>query len=138
MGNLNSQTAEVAFKEAKTKELLTALCLNLIASLRFHEENPDDAAKLVLDAKNAEIATLNGQVERGNQEILDAQQIAYDALKAAEDGGKPKIVSVKVDKKEYEVLFGVEKLTKEELAADTEKCAALIAKGSGALKLLED
>ena len=138
MDKLNSQTAEVAFKEAKNKDLLTALVLNLIASLKFHEENPDEAAKGVLEAKNTEIAGLNGQLERANQEILDAQQIAYDALKTAEDSGKPKVLSVTIDKEKYEVLFGVDGLTKEELAADKEKCATLVSIGSGALKKLED
>ncbi|MNY52794.1 hypothetical protein D3C86_1884970 [compost metagenome] len=49
----------------------------------------------------------------------------------------PKKLTAKINSKTYEVLFGVDGKTKEELAEDKEKLAILAKSGSMAIKLIE-
>ncbi|MNL18434.1 hypothetical protein D3C87_1395780 [compost metagenome] len=50
----------------------------------------------------------------------------------------PKILKRKVSGKTVQILFGVDGLTKDELADDKERLALLVKSGSAAIKILED
>lgn len=70
----------------------------------------------------------------------DAEAIANDALAKLQkvEDLLPKKITGKVGTKNYEVIFGVDGLTKEELAKDKEKLALLAKSGSSAIKIIED
>jgi hypothetical protein len=86
------------------------------------------------------ILSLKEEKEIALREKKDAQTVAEDLLSQISklEEQVPKQLTVTVDKKKYEVLFGVDGLTKEELATDKALLAKLVKFNSGALKLLED
>lgn len=147
MENTNSQALTAEFRVAKNNDQRTEIFMRAIAALSGFEQNPDEAFKGLLESKNQEVTTLSSQLAEKDAEIgnlntqlLDAQDIAKKAVVLANEKtvAGPKKPTVKVDGKKYEVVFGVDGLTKDELAADVEKCAVLIKKGSQALELKED
>jgi hypothetical protein len=98
-----------------------------------------------LEAAEKHIGTLEGKLtaaEKATEIALkdkeNAEAIATDALnklKIIEDS-LPKKITAKVDGKTCEIVFGVDGLSKEELAKDKEKLAMLAKSGSSAIRFI--
>lgn len=94
----------------------------------------------VIKGYESENLELKDQLKNALKGKEEAESIATDAtgrLSKLEET-LPKKLTAKVDKKEYEVLFGVDGLSKEELAEDKKKLAELVKFGSSAIKLVEE
>lgn len=99
-----------------------------------------DAAIVESSTKDELIKTQAGQIATLQQEVIEAQQIAEDAVNAANQlsTAQPNELTVKVGNKTYIINFGVDGLTKQELAEDQELLKRLVKIGSGAITLKED
>ncbi len=77
--------------------------------------------------------------DAANKERDEAKKIALEAVAQVNESeaALPKKVTVMIDKKKVHIRFGVDGLTKEELAKDKDKVAKLLAGGSSAVKVLE-
>lgn len=68
-----------------------------------------------------------------------AETTALEAIqKANTSPEESKKTTVKIGTDKYEIVFGVDGLTKEELAKDSKKLATMVKKGSAALIKMED
>lgn len=102
-------------------------------------ENIEDAVAALNDEKKAHDETKR-LLEKEKKRADDAEKVATEAVEDANKvlaTGKPSKPTVTVKGKKYEVKFGVDGLTKEELAQDTKKLEKLVSIGSGALKLVK-
>jgi len=104
--------------------------------MKFKTIEEAEAAYTGLKSKLAESEKAKVAAEKGQKEAEDIAKDALGKLKVVEDS-IPKKLTAKVDGKTFEVIFGVDGLTKEELAKDKEKLAVLVKSGSSAIKLLE-
>lgn len=134
-----SQAAESEVAAATNQEKRAILITKLIAGLKHYEQNPDDAAKAVISAKDAEISELKSQLTEALQGKDDAESAAQEAIDFANSKGSnaAQELTVTLAGKKYKIVFGVDGLTKEQLKDDTELCASLVKKGSAALVLQE-
>ncbi|HEY0177047.1 MAG TPA: hypothetical protein VGC08_11760 [Pedobacter sp.] len=130
--------ANELLKNATTPELQEALIKALLTALETYESQPDPASGIT--ALNLKIESLSLELKKAILERDQAREIADDAMEQvnALAALTPSEKIVTVDKKKYKVLFGVDGLSKDELAKDTAKLKILIAKKSGALELQED
>lgn len=110
------------------------------ATAAFEKEKSD--AKKAKDGLIAELKSIKKELAAEKEahkattdELLEAQKVATEALatfnsreKSSED------VIVKHGKKQYKVVYGVNGLTKEELAKNTELISEMLANGTSALE----
>lgn len=130
--------ANELLKNATTPELQEALIKALLTALETYESQPDPNS--VIAELNLKVESLSVELKNAILERDQAHEIADDAMEQvnALAALTPSEKIVTVDKKKYKVLFGVDGLSKDELAKDTAKLKLLIAKKSGALELQED
>lgn len=102
------------------------------------EQTANNKLKTDFNKLKAENTTVTNELKAEKKEHLKTQEIAKEAIEkintAPIDTNK---VIAKIDGETFEVKFGVDGLTKEELAKDKEKLALLLAGGSGALIKVE-
>lgn len=94
-----------------------------------------EKAEAIAEAKEAKEIAKNAVAQ-----AKEAEEFAKDAVAAANASMaavKSNDVTVKVGGATYKVAFGVDGLSKAELAKDTDKCAKLIKKGTAALVKVE-
>ncbi|MNK47621.1 hypothetical protein D3C87_664330 [compost metagenome] len=109
------QTAHGKTKEALTKEK------------EAHEKSKTDLTLKLNETNEA--------LTKEKSEHSETKQIAEDAINkvnAAPEEKSDKVIAT-VDKVKYEVVFGVDGLTKEAVAKDTDLLSRLVKIGSGAL-----
>lgn len=118
-------------KKATTPELLAELIQALLATVEAYEQAPD---------LSTEMDTLKGQLQQALKEKQAAEEIAKDAMEAVNKtlAALPKETFATHEKKKYKILFGVDGMSKEEIAKDKTKLARLVEIKSGAIQLQED
>lgn len=116
---------------AKHIELLNKKISDSEGTIKKLEKSLTDKTELETTLKNG--------LEKALKEKSDSDSIATDLLNKLQtiEDSLPKKVKAKVAGKSYEVIFGVDGLTKEELAGNKEKLEILVKSGSSAIKLLE-
>lgn len=85
-------------------------------------------------AFDAEVAAHNAT----KQQLVDAKKVAEEAIAQINEAPQVKTdeVFATVDKTKYKVVFGVDGLTKEEVAKDKELLKKLVKIGSGSLEIV--
>lgn len=102
------------------------------------EKNAHEKLKSAFEKLTSDKASLATQLEAEKSEHLKTQDVAKEAIKKLNDiPSDPSKLTAKVDGQTYEIKFGVDGLSKEQLSKDKEKLAVLVAGGSGALVKLE-
>lgn len=87
-------------------------------------------------AAKAEVIKITKERDEAVKDAAEAQEIAKSAVEmanASAASNKSTDITVKVGGVKYIVAFGVDGLSKEDLAKDTEKCAKLVKRGTAAL-----
>lgn len=84
-----------------------------------------------------EIKTHKSEIEKITKRAEDAEKIANDAIEKVNAQPASDDVVVTIDKKKYQINFGVEGFTKVQLKEKSELLKKMVKNGSAALTLLD-